>query len=203
MKRTLCALCFGAWFVACAFAQAKPSATQASNKDAQRTSAPAVVASAAAPKPDLAPLSARAALPLRQRILGTWKLVSTEQKTPEGEAHPFPNFGAHPIGFLVYSADGYVCFEMMNPERPRPVAGHELSEEEKKALVDDFASFCGTWELNEKDSIMIHRPQTSWNPALIGLELHRSFVLEGDRLIFHGTGAQSGVTSTITWERVQ
>jgi hypothetical protein len=78
-----------------------------------------------------------------------------------------------------------------------------MSGPELAALVDGFASFCGVWEVNQKDSIMVHRAQTAWNPILLGGEMRRPFILDGDRLIFTSANALTGVVSTITWQRAK
>ena len=47
-------------------------------------------------------------------LVGTWKLVSWESSDSNGEVtRPL---GDHPVGFLMYGADGRMCIEMMNPK---------------------------------------------------------------------------------------
>ena len=43
---------------------------------------------------------------IRDRILGTWKLVSAEQTMKDGTIRPYPQFGPHGKGFLMYARDG-------------------------------------------------------------------------------------------------
>ena len=56
---------------------------------------------------------------IRDRIVGTWKLVSTEQILKDGTTRPYPTYGSHGKGFLMYSRDGYMCADPVNPDRPR------------------------------------------------------------------------------------
>ena len=46
---------------------------------------------------------------IRDRIVGTWKLVSTEQTMKDGTTRPYPQYGPHGKGFLMYARDGYMC----------------------------------------------------------------------------------------------
>jgi len=64
---------------------------------------------------------------IRDRIVGTWKLVSTEQTLKDGTTRPFPKYGPHGKGFLMYTLDGYMCADLVSgprkmggPEQPDP-----------------------------------------------------------------------------------
>jgi Lipocalin-like domain len=46
---------------------------------------------------------------IRDRIVGTWKLVSAEQTMKDGTTRPYPQLGAQGKGFLMYQRDGYMC----------------------------------------------------------------------------------------------
>jgi len=53
---------------------------------------------------------------IRDRIVGTWKLVSTEETLKDGTTRPFPPFGPNGKGFLMYQRDGYMCAVITNPD---------------------------------------------------------------------------------------
>jgi hypothetical protein len=66
---------------------------------------------------------------IRDQIVGTWKLVSTEQTMKNGTTRPHPEYGAHGKGFLMYQRDGYMCADLVNPDRPRWASdSHPTSE---------------------------------------------------------------------------
>src|SRR5437868_15031676 len=56
---------------------------------------------------------------IRDQIVGTWKLVSTEQTMKDGTTRPYPRYGPHARGFLMYQRDGYMCADLVNPDRPK------------------------------------------------------------------------------------
>jgi hypothetical protein len=54
---------------------------------------------------------------IRDRIVGTWKLVSTEETLKDSTTRAFPAFGPRAQGFLMYQRDGYMCALIANPDR--------------------------------------------------------------------------------------
>ena len=56
---------------------------------------------------------------IRNQIVGTWKLVSTEGTMKDGTTRPFLPYGPHAKGFLMYQSDGYICADLVNPDRPK------------------------------------------------------------------------------------
>jgi|SRR5215472_2585528 len=47
--------------------------------------------------------------PLRKRLIGTWSLVSTEDRMTDGTRRTYPYAGPRGKGYLIYTADGYMC----------------------------------------------------------------------------------------------
>jgi len=47
---------------------------------------------------------------LRNRLLGTWQLVSSVIRFEDGEVRD--QLGHEPSGFLIYTANGYACAEL-------------------------------------------------------------------------------------------
>ena len=48
-------------------------------------------------------------------FVGTWKLISWEVTQPDGTIHYL--YGKDVVGYLIYSADGYMSAEIMDPDR--------------------------------------------------------------------------------------
>lgn len=136
---------------------------------------------------------------IRDYFLGAWKLVSTEQKYPDGRTRPFPDLGPDAIGFLLYTPFGHMCAQIMKRRFGRP-----------RADGKGFISYCGTFELREHEQTIIHRPETASLPNWVGTIQPRRYHLVGpDQFFFRGTeqekqedGTVITVVWTITWERV-
>jgi len=82
---------------------------------------------------------------IRDRIVGTWKLVSTEQTLKDGTARPYPQYGPHGKGFIMYSRDGYMCADLVNPDRPKWVDPQHPTTEEKFAAAGGTFAYCGRY----------------------------------------------------------
>ena len=48
-------------------------------------------------------------------FVGAWKLISWEVTQPDGTIH-YP-YGKNVVGYLLYTADGYMAADIMNPDR--------------------------------------------------------------------------------------
>jgi hypothetical protein len=114
-------------------------------------------------------------------LLGTWQLVSVEG-TVTGQAKPALPYGAHPVGFLMYQADGHMCAELTNKDAA--AANHlKATDAQKIAYYESFIAYCGTFKLDAQKSTVYHYPTVAWSPAYLGSTQPRPFRLQGDKLI--------------------
>ena len=119
----------------------------------------------------------------REKIIGTWKLVSWTRTVEGVEA---PAFGEAPIGMTIYTQDGYFCSDVMRPNRstftkPDPLGG---TPEERATAYAGHIGYCGRFEVNEQERSVLHHVELSWYPNWTGTTQTRFAQLEGDRLIF-------------------
>jgi Lipocalin-like domain len=121
---------------------------------------------------------------IRDRIVGTWQLVSTEETAKDGATRPFPAFGPHAKGYLMYQRDGYMCAQLVNPDVPKPADPAHVTPEEKAAAADGAFAYCGRYEIDAKHKWIVHLPEVSTNPAYVGSRQIRPFQFEDGRLIF-------------------
>src|SRR5205085_1384689 len=73
---------------------------------------------------------------IRDRIVGTWKLVYAVDIMKDGTTRPYPAYGPHGNGFLMYQRDGYMCADLVNPDRPKWTDPLHTTSEEKVAAAD-------------------------------------------------------------------
>ncbi len=141
---------------------------------------------------------------MRDQIVGTWKLVSTEEVMQDGTTRPYPAFGPHAKGFLIYQREGYMCAELMNPDRPKPVDPRHSTPEEKIAAADGAFAYCGPYEIDMKQQQMIHLPEVATDPGYVGSRQVRPFRFDGRRLILSDVekNDRSVARWTIVWEKV-
>lgn len=136
-------------------------------------------------------------------FVGTWRLLSYEVRRTDGEVR-YP-WGQDPVGFLMYSEEGYVSVAMMSANRPRFAAKdiRRGTTEEKVAAVDTYISYCGRYEV-QGDTI-IHHVEVCLFPNWIGNDQKRTFEFDGDRLLLSTEPIAVGEmqwTGHLIWERV-
>ena len=120
---------------------------------------------------------------IRDRIVGTWTLVSTEQTLKDGTTRPDPSFGPHALGFLMYQRDGYMCGELMNPDRPKWADPAHATPQEKITAADGTFAYCGRYQIDIEQKQIIHLPQVATTPPYVGSRQVRPYHFEGGRLI--------------------
>ena len=140
---------------------------------------------------------------IRDRIVGTWKLVSTEQTMKDGTIRPYPQFGPHGKGFLMYARDGYMCADLVNPDRPKWAEPYHPSRQEGAAAAQGSFAYCGRYEIDAKKGEIVHLPEVAIDPGYVGTRQVRPYTFEDGRLVLSGTETQEpGVARwKIIWEK--
>ena len=142
---------------------------------------------------------------LRGRLVGTWKLVSTEEKLKDGGTRPFPQFGPHGKGFLMYQADGHMCAFIQSPNRSRSRDLVRAALDEKVAADDGTFAYCGRYEIDVERKQIVHLPEIATANGYAGSRQVRPYQFEGQRLIFSDIEKEDAdaESSKIVWEKVQ
>jgi len=136
-------------------------------------------------------------------LVGTWKLLSWENRSAEGEiSYPF---GEDAVGYLTHNPDGYMFVAMMRPERMEFTGGDLLraSAQEKAHAAETYMTYCGRYDFHG-DSV-VHHVELSLFPNWVGVEQARLVEVTGNRFTLStrpmllGGIQQSG---HLIWERV-
>jgi len=141
---------------------------------------------------------------MRDRLLGTWRLVSAvREEVPSGARTDL--MGPDPQGYITYSPDGRMLVLIVAADRPRPT-GAVASPEEAARLFRGMVGYGGTFRV-EGDRVH-HDVDISWNEAWTGTDQVRRFRLDGDRLILENGPNPDPVDGkvsvrTMTWERLR
>jgi len=141
---------------------------------------------------------------IASQIVGTWKLVSTEETMKDGTTRPFPAFGPRAKGFLIYQRDGYMSAQLMNPDRPKFADSAHVTSQEKPAAADGAFAYCGRYEIDVEQSQITHFPEVATDPRYVGSRQIRPYRLEGGRLIFSDLEKNDPSIERwkIVWEKV-
>ena len=140
---------------------------------------------------------------IRDRIVGTWRLVVTEQTMKDGTTRPDPSFGAHAKGFLMYQRDGYMCADLVNPDRPKWADPAHVTPEEKLAALDGAFAYCGRYEIDVKQKQIVHLPEVATDPGWVGSRQVRPYRFEDGRLILSDVAKNDPSVARwkIVWEK--
>lgn len=136
---------------------------------------------------------------MKQRLLGTWRLVSAvREEIATGKTYHQFGEGAH--GYIAYQPDDHMMVLITGPGRRAA-----STDAERARLQTTMLSYAGRYII-EPDAV-VHRIDTAWNPALVGVDQRRFVTFEGNRLILRGAPGPSAVDgvvarATITWEKV-
>jgi hypothetical protein len=131
--------------------------------------------------------------PARERLVGTWKLVSIEAVSKEGAIRR--PYGTDPIGRISYDRGGRMSAQWMRRDR-KAGSGADTAQ----AQLDEFDSYFGTFELDESSHTVIHHVEGALNPNMIGTDRRRSYEFVGKRLVLSYRLDDS--TSKVVWERL-
>jgi hypothetical protein len=142
---------------------------------------------------------------IRDRIVGRWKLVSTEETLKNGSTRPFSAFGPHATGFLMYQRDGYMFALLANPERVKSANRERATIEEKLAATEGSFAYCGRYEIDVKQETIVHLPEVASHPGYVGSRQVRPYRFDGRRLIFSDAERDDPAVTRwkIVWEKVQ
>ncbi len=143
------------------------------------------------------------------RLIGVWTLAAfTDEREGCEDTHPF---GLEPVGFLIYTREGYVSAQLMKPGRSAFQSGdwQHGSPEEYMEAGRGYIAYCGTYEVDEAKRTVTHIPSVALLPNLINSSQVRTVNFSGlnaDRLTLRTPPvANAGrviVTSRLEWRRM-
>jgi hypothetical protein len=141
---------------------------------------------------------------IQNQFVGTWRLVSWENRDEDGNVS-YP-MGQDAVGYIMYTEDGYMSANLMKANRPTFTAGDLLggTPEEKARAAETYIAYCGQYEIQTNK--VIHHIKASLFPNWVGLKQERFFEFIGNNQLslsaapFLMSGKQR--TARVLWERV-
>src|SRR3954447_8521129 len=152
------------------------------------------------------PLAQSTESEVRKKIVGTWKVVSSEETLKDGSKRANRHIGPNGKAFLLYSADGYMCAELMNSDRPPWKDKAKPTDEEKLSSFNGFFGYCGRYEIHPDKNFLVHLPEVSMTQDYLDTRQIRPYRFDGNRMILgdkSSNGNDDVVAWEIVWEKVQ
>ena len=139
---------------------------------------------------------------MSEEFIGTWKLISFEMRSDDQVTYPL---GKDPIGYLIYSSEGYMSAALMASKRRRFSSMDLLkaTTEEIVAAAGTYIAYCGKYEVT-KDKVA-HLVEVSLFPNWVGEKQERFYKFEGDKLTLSTPPMILGgkqQTGYLVWKRI-
>jgi hypothetical protein len=126
--------------------------------------------------------SAMAADAAAQSFVGAWKIQWFGFIKSNGQTK-YP-FGEHPVGVAMYDAKGRMSTQITLGNIP-PFLSEErdgASDEEVRTAYEGFIGYYGTYEVDDRQQLVIFHIGGSSFPNWVGKTLKRHYQIEGGRL---------------------
>lgn len=139
---------------------------------------------------------------MKEQLVGTWTLVSWEQKTSNGTN--LQRYGANPVGIAIFDAGGRYVIAVMRSDRPKYASNvlWQGTAEENKSTAEGAITYFGTYSVSEADqSIAIHIEGSSF-PNWNGADQKRIFAIAKDQLTLT-VRPPNGEIVDVVWKRAK
>jgi len=118
---------------------------------------------------------------LKDRLVGSWKLISRRSERTNGEPIADPGLAATPSGMLIYDNLGHVAVQLARQGRTiegirnecGTLATMQTSPNTANTALG-YDAYYGTYTLNEKDGIVTHHLEAAVWPGNVGYGHHQS-----------------------------
>ena len=141
---------------------------------------------------------------LKEQLVGTWTLVSSDQVRPDGSK--LKQFGANPKGINVFDANGRFFLMIASADNSQ-IASKDLSKansEDVGGLLPESIAYYGTYTVNEAEMVAILHLEASTFPNQVGTDQKRTITsLTADELKFSNPAATPGVQVHQVWKRAE
>jgi hypothetical protein len=149
-------------------------------------------------------VSEPAATPVKERLIGSWRLLSYDKQSESGEVTPA--FGPRPHGRLMYDAAGRMSVHLADPRRAAFASNDALrgTPEEVRQAFEGYFGYFGTYSVDVAAGTVTHHVEGALFPNFAGTDQKRFFTLSGDRLTLRTPPTLRGgarFTYLVVWER--
>jgi hypothetical protein len=140
-------------------------------------------------------------------LVGTWKLLSREDVTSDGQRRTDPILGADPVSYLMYDAAGHFAVQFMRRDRESAEGNAHRSTvggANNSDAINGYDAYFGRYTVGA-DGTVTQELVGALSPGDVGKVVTRRFRINGDELVIDlETTASDGdpVTRTLRWQRV-
>ena len=142
---------------------------------------------------------------LAWQLIGTWQLVSREDRTAAGERRIDPSLGADPVAILLYDAAGNFAAQFMKRDRSATeVAETRQASANNSVAVNGYDAYFGKYTVDEASSSVTQVLDGALSPGDVGKTVTREMHVDRDTLAIElatTSGDGEPVTRRLIWRR--
>ena len=118
---------------------------------------------------------------LQKQLVGTWRLISAEDRSSaSGPWIPY-TFGNPPSGYFIYDATAHASIQIMTTPPQKIVTPDNPTPEEALAIFNAYIAYYGTYTVDELNITV--QVEGALDPSQVGTAQARPYELTGDTLI--------------------
>ena len=142
---------------------------------------------------------------LASQLIGTWRLVSREDRTAAGEPRIDQGLGADPVAILVYDTAGNFAAQFMKRDRSADVIARTArAGVNNSAAVNGYDAYFGGYTVDEASSSVTQVLYGALSLGDVGKTVTRAIRVDDDTLTIElatTSGDNEPVTRTLIWRR--
>jgi Lipocalin-like domain len=118
---------------------------------------------------------------LQKEVVGTWKLISAEDKNPKtGKWVPY-TFGNPPSGYFIYDSTGHASIQIMTTPPVKIAVPDSPTPAEALEIFNGYIAYYGTYTVDETNITV--QVEGAWDPSQVGTPQARPYQISGNKLI--------------------
>jgi Lipocalin-like domain len=138
---------------------------------------------------------------LKEQLVGTWTLVSSDQVRPDGTK--LRQFGSDPKGINVFDANGRFFVMIASADNLQIASIGSKTNSDEDGLIVESIAYYGTYTVNEDVTVISLHLDASTFPNQVGTDQKRTITsLTANELKYSSPAAISGVQVHQVWKRV-
>jgi hypothetical protein len=144
--------------------------------------------------------------PLSAALVGTWELLSREDRTRAGEIRAEPSLGSDPVALLFFDKRGHFAAQFMKRDRgSAPAVELAQSAPNNSRARGGYDAYFGSYSVDDSLGTVTTRLVGALSQENVGQVFTRSMSVIGDELTIRlETASANGepVVRTLRWGRV-
>jgi hypothetical protein len=141
---------------------------------------------------------------LKEQLIGTWRLVSSDQVRLDGSK--LKQFGNNPTGINVFDANDrfFVLIASADNSKIASNDSNKKTPEEVGGLIPESIAYYGTYLVSAEEKVVILHLEASTFPNMVGTDQERIITsLTADELRYSNPAAMPGVQVHQVWKRAE